>query len=87
MNPLITTVRVAKLHGYHYLPHYDTHSCIHPHAHTQVGAADVMDKHQRSKEKIEMAGQQQVEVSHKVRDRVRLMKWDVLNLCESTSRM
>ena len=47
--------------------------------HTKVGAADVMDKHQRSNEEMEMAGQQQLELSHKVRDRVRLMKWDVLN--------
>lgn len=43
----------------------------------------LMDKHQRSIEEMEMAGrqqQQQVELSHKVRDRVRLMKWDVLNV-------
>lgn len=45
-----------------------------------MGAADVMDKHQRSNVEIEMAGQQQFELSHKVRDRVRLMQWDVLNV-------
>ena len=40
------------------------------------------DKHQRSNEEMEMAGQheQQLELSHKVRDRVRLMQWDVLNV-------
>ncbi len=48
--------------------------------HKQAGAADVMDKHQRVNQEMEMAGQQPLELSHKVKDRLRLMKWDVLNV-------
>lgn len=40
-----------------------------------------MEKYQRNKGQMEMVEQKPLELSHKVRDRVRLMQWDIIK-CE-----
>lgn len=40
-----------------------------------------MEKYQRNNGQMEMVEQKPLELSHKVRDRVRLMQWDIIK-CE-----